>query len=1105
MPGLLQKPFQRPRFSPRTPEPSSDPQPDETAISSLPDLIQFNARHNPDNVFCLQAESETPPQAHADSVGRHYSACKITFKSLERAVSSCARWIYNNVPLPGPDSDAAARKPIALFLESDFGLFLHLAALLTLDVPVLLISARLSVPSIRHLLESTKADVLLASQRTHRSLDESLDNLADVKIVQPYYAFVTDASTSAEEDRELFPRRNVDESNCNVLILHSSGTTGYPKPIYMAHRYLLGYAACHQFSADQDIDWINLSTLPLYHGFGLLAPCLSLSIGLTTCFPPSSIIPAAHSTLNLIKTFECRSLMTVPSIIDDILSLPKQEKDGALQILATLGFLAIGGGALKPEHGIELVEGNVKLLNHYGVTEIGAIAPIFCPGQDYNWRFLRLRADLGLELHPIPDSAYFRLVGFPCGWSKPFEVQDQLELNPDSKHVEIRILGRTDDVLVLKTGEKVMPQKLEDLLNRDPSVQAAVCVGNGRFEVAVIIQPANEDAADPISLADHVWKLISDINPSLDSHARVSSRQSIIIKPVGKTIPRSDKGSVMRREVSELFAPEIDAAYAAMESMGNGFEVSLDLDDIEGGIQAAVNAILCREPNMKPIGREEDFFEFGMDSMQALRLMRSLDVALRKFQLPKSSEKLTAEFVYRHSSIQQLVSACSYILSNESEELTAIERNAASEMQGLVNEFTSRFSSLASETPVMSPRHVVLLTGATGTLGTHTLAQLVRTSSVKKVVCLIRHQGNAISATEPSLDTDGHHSLTEKLREALEAQRVTLSPVELAKIETVDIRSFLEKTAQSDEVENNEHQTTLLKLASEVTHICHLAWPMDFKRTLQSFRPHIEFIWTLLALAKSAKARQPSVSPIRLLFASSIAVLRYQGSKKSQNNSTTRPVPVVSESAVEDPSDVTPMGYAEAKWVCERILDKAGRDFESQVRPIIIRIGQISGPAKTDGTWKTNEHMPALVRASQMVGAFPAAQGKVSWLPADHAARSLTEILLHTKEVNGYLHLENPIRQPMQDINTIMANELGLRHPYTIPYDQWIKRAAELGSVESLKEFFKDHYQDLAQGSVTLDTTHCRSVSKTLRGQSAVEKDLLIQYIRRWRRDGFLK
>lgn len=113
--------------------------------------------------------------------------------------------------------------------------------------------------------------------------------------------------------------------------------------------------------------------------------------------------------------------------------------------------------------------------------------------------------------------------------------------------------------------------------------------------------------------------------------------------------------------------------------------------------------------------------------------------------------------------------------------------------------------------------------------------------------------------------------------------------------------------------------------------------------------------------------------------------------------------------------------------------------------------------------------------------------------------------MLSPGDVKRFLHLENPIRQPMQDISTIMARELGLSRPYTIPFSEWLKRVSGQGSIESLKEFFRDHYQDLSQGSVVLDTTQCRSISKTLRGEAAVGDDLLVQYIKRWRSEGFLK
>lgn len=61
------------------------------------------------------------------------------------------------------------------------------------------------------------------------------------------------------------PFHLVNDGDRNVIILHSSGSTGLPKPIYQTHRYLLGYAACHTFPEDADVSQVCASTLPLFH------------------------------------------------------------------------------------------------------------------------------------------------------------------------------------------------------------------------------------------------------------------------------------------------------------------------------------------------------------------------------------------------------------------------------------------------------------------------------------------------------------------------------------------------------------------------------------------------------------------------------------------------------------------------------------------------------------------------------------------------------------------------------------------------------------------------------------------------------------------------
>ncbi|KAI0859411.1 hypothetical protein F4860DRAFT_526018 [Xylaria cubensis] len=1066
--------FRRPIFNPKGPVSLAADNISESDISSLPDLIRFNARENPDHVFALQSEirDAMSPENEDDRYG-----VQITFKQLDEMVRACESWIRIAVMSSNQYTKLGEQAPIAIYMESGVGLFLHLAALLSMNIPVGLADFR---PP-----KFPKCTTFAEEDKFQGNFSFSTN--------EPFFVETDHSQIHETEDPPNDKSRYQSNGQRTALILHSSGTTGLPKPIFLPHRYLLGYAACHQFAHDEETNWVNLSTLPMYHGFGLLAPCLSLSIGMIVCFPPSSTIPATKSILDLIRTFNCRSLMTVPSIVEDILCQPDEhERREALRLLAKLEFLAVGGGALKPEHGILLAKHQIKLLNHYGVTEIGAIAPIFRPQSDYNWRFLRLRSDLGLELRPIPNSKYFRLVSNPIGCEEPFEVQDELERNDASNHVEIRILGRTDDVIVLKTGEKIQPRQLEDALNLDPAIKTAVCVGSGFFELAVVIDPINENADDETT-KEQAWKIISTMNPSIDHHARIISKKAIIVKPKGKTIPRSDKGSVMRQRVHEIFKEEIEDAYATMELDTLGDGPFLDFANIEMGIRCLLPIITSNRLDGKRMSAEEDFFESGMDSLQTVHFSRYLGSGLRKLRKEKGSETLqiSADFIYRNPSIKKLTAGIATLINSEGEIQAGTTNDRIERIKAVSDEF---MANLDRQSP--STEHTILMTGSTGNLGAHTLAKLTRIRTIGKIICLVRGQQTVSDGATSTSNVEGAESfLLSRQRSALEAAGIHLAPEEWAKVELLELSSIVGESETS--------KSRLSYLSGQITHILHLAWPMDFQRSLESFRPHLKLLHILVELAEQTFVMRKATEPVRLLFSSSIAVARYYR-QRGDNRGEDHVRSIVPESAILDPLVSMPMGYAEAKWVCEMYLDCVAKRLLG-IEPVIVRVGQLSGPEETSGIWKTEEHIPTLVHASQKIGVFPEMEGTASWMPVDRAASSLSEILMCRGKTGNFLHLENPVRQPLKDIFTIMANELRLQRPFMVPFEQWLQSVTVAGEIRSLESFYKDHFHQLAGGSVTLDTAKARTLSNGLMRSGGIDKDLIREYVHRWRRDGFLK
>ena len=130
--------------------------------------------------------------------------------------------------------------------------------------------------------------------------------------------------------------------------------------------------------------------------------------------------------------------MTVPSILDEVLS---QCPDTFMKSFAKRDLIAVGGGTMKDTLGQKLHANEVKLPNHFRPTELGALAPIFRPEGNYDWRYLRLRQDLYLSLKAVGTSQegtdLVVLSGRPFGHRESWELQDRLELNSRNARLEI--------------------------------------------------------------------------------------------------------------------------------------------------------------------------------------------------------------------------------------------------------------------------------------------------------------------------------------------------------------------------------------------------------------------------------------------------------------------------------------------------------------------------------------------------------------------------------------------------------------------------------------------------------------------------------------------
>lgn len=240
------------------------------SVRTVPELVDFNAVHNADYTFCHQARKDDSGNTHLVS---------ITHLEFRDAVLCCQEWLkstINNLQLPVLQENGVISRstPVALLMESDIGLFVHIIALLGLGVPALLLSARLSPLAIGNLIKTTHCSAILASPRLARGCKAAVQPgksgsppPAVIYERQPYEAFFSQKDKSAATNSEAtvcHANYHADEKDRNAIILHSSGTTGLPKAIYQSQEYVLGYAANHSLSPEE-AHGINVSTLPLFH------------------------------------------------------------------------------------------------------------------------------------------------------------------------------------------------------------------------------------------------------------------------------------------------------------------------------------------------------------------------------------------------------------------------------------------------------------------------------------------------------------------------------------------------------------------------------------------------------------------------------------------------------------------------------------------------------------------------------------------------------------------------------------------------------------------------------------------------------------------------
>ncbi|KAK3319477.1 beta-ketoacyl synthase [Cercophora scortea] len=371
---------------------------------------------------------------------------------------------------------------------------------------------------------------------------------------------------------------------------------------------------------------------------------------------------------------------------------------------------------------------------------------------------------------------------------------------------------------------------------------------------------------------------------------------------------------------------------------------------------------------------------------------------------------------------------------------------------------------------------VVVVTGASGSLGSHVVYHLAQLPDVKTVICLNRNNREEPVKRQIKAMRDKGIRFPEALKHKLVVLQTDTSKPMLG-LEP-DLYERVVRTA---------------------THLVHSAWPMSGKRAFDGFESQFQVMQNLIKLACDVASQRPASFKFSFLQVSSIGVVGLYRKEEG----TAKQVFVPEERFGID--CILNNGYGDAKWGCERMLDETLHKSPDRFRPMVVRLGQIAG-SKTSGYWNPMEHFGFVMKSSQTLGALPDVPGSLYWTPVNDMADTLIDLVLSDQTPHRFYHLENPKSRDWKEVNAILADAIGIKE--MIPFDEWVKRVAAApqrgNPAATLMEFLDDNYLRMSYGGLVLDAKNTLEHSKSLRAVQPVSEEVIRKYIHIWKEIGFL-
>ncbi|MET0405112.1 MAG: myxochelin non-ribosomal peptide synthetase MxcG [Cystobacter sp.] len=736
-----------------------------------------------------------------------------------------------------------------------------------------------------------------------------------------------------------------------AYVIYTSGSTGQPNGVQITRSALAHFVAGATLRYGMSREDRVLQFAPLHFDASVEEIFVTLCAGGRLVLRTDEMLQSVPRLLDACASAGI-TVLDLPTAFWH--ELAYSVSTGTLTLPSSLRTVIIGGEAALPERVARwraAVGDGVQLLNTYGPTEATVVATVATlagagagvvseevpiglplpgvsavlldkagrpatPGTEGELYLLGGGLARGYLGRPELNAARFTVLEQLPGQPRAYRTGDTARRREDGQLV---FVGRVDEEFKI-SGHRVDPTEVETVLLGLPGVKDAAVVGqvmaSGTRRLCAHIV-----ATEPAPAASELRKaLLAALPAPMVPGAFVFSER----------LPRTSNGKVDRAELRRRMAAE---------------EVTSTTDgatDLEREILGIWEQVL----GVSGVSTQDDFFELGGQSLQSIQVANRLSVALGR-EVPVAT-------VFRHPTAAGLAQAL------EHGSVTAVPVGGLTPAMladaELPEDIVPVMAEGAKATVSQAPPRQVLLTGATGFVGTHLLDQLLRQTQAR-IVCPVRARDEA-------------HAM-ERIRQALVGQGLATDHLS---------ERVLALPADLTQPHLGLSTPRFHGLAAECDVIYHNAAVVSVVREYGSLKAvNVKGTRELLRLAAA-------VRPKPLHYVSTLAVAPA---------SNLRP---------DVPEDFVPAhaglldGYQQSKWIAERLVQQAG---ERGLPVAVYRLGRVVGAPQTaivnpqDLVWR-------ILLAGIPAGALPQMDVHETWTPVDYVARAIVRLSLVPRPVQVF-------------------------------------------------------------------------------------------------------